>query len=71
VLTLEEAKELQYHDVLVNAEGKRWRVNGQVQRWKRSPNRIRVPLKHGLYAYDAITDADFRDGKCEWLTAEG
>lgn len=60
MLTLEDAKLLKPGDILVDAEGKRWRVNGQVQRWVRSPDRIRVPLKHGLYRYDAITDADFQ-----------
>lgn len=34
----------------------RWRVNGQVKTWKRSPERVRVPVKFGLYAYDAITE---------------
>ena len=35
---------------------KRWRRNGKTQRWKRDPNRFRVPVKFGLYAYDQITD---------------
>lgn len=60
MLTLEDAKQLKPGEILVDAAGKRWKVNGKVQRWKRDANRIRVPLKHGLYAYDAITDADFQ-----------
>lgn len=61
MITLEEAKELKPGDVLIDSQGKRWKVNGKVQRWVRDPDRIRVPLKHGLYAYDAITEADFID----------
>ena len=34
----------------------RWRVNGKVQTWKRDESRIRVPIKYGLYAYDALTE---------------
>ena len=69
-ITLEEAKQLQYGDYLIADNGKRWKVNGKVQRWKRSPDRIRVPLKHGLYAYDAITESDFPLGTCHLLTKE-
>lgn len=69
-ITLERAKELRRGEVLVDSYGKRWRVNGQVQRWKRNPDRIRVPLKHGLYSYDAITDAEFINGVCTLLTLE-
>jgi hypothetical protein len=67
-LTLDEAKALQYGDILHTPEGKRWKVTGMVKRWVRSPDRIRVPLKHGLYAYDAITEADFTNGVCTLLT---
>jgi len=70
VLTLEQAKNLEYGDKLIDQRGKRWKVNGRVQRWKRSPDRIRVPLKHGLYRYDAITDSDFYKGECDLLTLE-
>ena len=69
-LTLEEAKQLKPGDILHDERGKRWKVNGQVKRWKRSPDRIRVPLKHGLYAYDAITETDFPLGTCHLLTKE-
>lgn len=70
MITLEEAKNLQRGDILVSGIGARWKVNGKVQRWVRSPDRIRVPLKHGLYSYGAITDADFKNGVCTLLTKE-
>ena len=57
-ITLEQAKNLSYRNVLVAEDGKRWRVNGKVQTWKRSPERVRVPLKHGLYAYDYLTERE-------------
>lgn len=69
MLTLEEAKELKPGDILIDKNGRRWKVNGQVKRWKTDENRIRVPLKHGLYAYSLILDDDFdEDGKCELLS---
>ena len=61
MITLEQAKRLRpgdilYHKLHCNSDGtpQRWRVNGQVKRWKRQPDKIRVPLKHGLYAYDYL-----------------
>lgn len=35
---------------------RQWRRNGETQTWKRSPERFRVPVKFGLYRYDAITE---------------
>ena len=64
-ITLNQAKSLKYGDILhhevnKNADGspQRWRVNGKVKRWKRSPDRIQVPLKYGLYGYDYLTEND-------------
>ena len=61
MITLEQAKKLAHGTILYhienrNADGtpQRWRVNGQVKRWKRDTDRIRVPLKHGLYQYDYL-----------------
>lgn len=69
MITLEQAKQLSYGDILLDRSNNRWKVNGKVKRWVRSPDRIRVPLKHGLYNYDAITEADFdANGECRILT---
>jgi hypothetical protein len=71
MITLDEAKQLKYREVLVDNYGKRWYVNGKVQLWKTQPNRIRIPLKHGLYNYDEIRDTDFfPNGECHLLTKE-
>lgn len=74
-LTFSEAMSLSYGDTLYsivdkNSDGtaRRWKVSGAVKTWKKDPNRIRVPLKHGLYSYDAITESDFRNGICELLS---
>ncbi len=64
-LTLEEAKKLEigqilYHTINKNADGssQRWRVTGKVKRWKRAPERIKVPIKTGLYNNSYLTEDD-------------
>jgi hypothetical protein len=38
--------------------GNWWHIrrNGATKRWKRDPNRIRIPFKMGLYGYGAIEE---------------
>jgi hypothetical protein len=64
-ITLEQAKSLRYGQTLYHAKNRnsdgtpqRWRVNGKPQIWKRAPHKVRVPLKYGLYRYDAITEEE-------------
>lgn len=64
-ITLEQAKNLKpgqtvYHTINKNADGtpQRWRVNGKVKTWKRDTSRVQIPVKHGLYAYDYVTEND-------------
>lgn len=50
---------------VLTASGKvvRARVSGQLKRWKRSPGRIRLPLKYGMYESFAVeTDASTAQG---------
>lgn len=74
-MTINDAKQLQpgrivHIDGEYNARGKcrNFRVNGQVRTWKRSPDRIRVPLKYGLYGYGAMTEDNVHsfhhEGEC-------
>lgn len=60
MITLDDLKTLNRSDVIcIPRPGKlpeKWRVNGAVQTWKRDSSRVRVPVKHGLYAYDALTE---------------
>lgn len=55
-LTLQEAKHLKHNQTVYtpgyyNADGspQRWRVSGAVKTWVKSPNRVRVPIKRGMY----------------------
>ena len=74
-LTLALAKTLGHGDYLCHmwlkrADRKRpisVRVNGRVQVWKRSPERVRVPWKYGLYEYGAVTEANLGD----WYLCRG
>jgi len=65
MITIEQAKRLKHGDILYHTKNKtadgtmqRWKVNGQVKVWKRSPERVRIPVKHGLYRYDYVTERD-------------
>jgi len=65
MITIEQAKNLKHGDIVYhvnnkNADGtpQRWKVSGQVKTWKRSPNRVKVPVKFGLYRYDYLTEDD-------------
>lgn len=62
-ITLKQAKALKHGDILhhktnKNADGspQRWKVNGMVKLWKRSPGRVKIPLKYGLYRFDYLTE---------------
>lgn len=70
MITLARAKTLKTREVLVDSNKRRWYVNGMVKTWKTDPSRIRVPLKHGLYTYGSLTEADFTDGECTAYTLE-
>lgn len=61
MITLEQAKSLQcgvilYHVIYKNADNspQRWKVNGKVKRWKREPDRIEIPIKHGLRDFGTL-----------------
>lgn len=70
-ITLSEAKQLTFREVLVEDNGCRWYVNGRVKTWKTDPLRIEVPLKHGLYTFGRLVTSDFdKDGVCNLLTKE-
>ena len=32
------------------------RRNGKTQQWKTRPSEFRIPVKYGLYVYDAVTE---------------
>lgn len=55
-----------YHYRMRNADktALRVRVNGYCKTWKRSPERFRLPIKHGLRDCSYITEQDAH----EWFT---
>lgn len=55
-MDINEAKELRHRDVVHDDACKRWYVNGQIKETR--PNEFRLPLKHGLYTYGYMTDAN-------------
>jgi hypothetical protein len=64
-ISLVEAKSLRYgtilfHTVNKNADGtpQRWVVNGKPRTWKKNPNRVEIPLKHGLRTCGVLTQDD-------------
>ena len=60
-ITLEQAKALRHGDILHNTSCDRWRVNGKVQTWKHNPEKVKVPMKRGLYSYDYLYESDLND----------
>ena len=62
-MEIEEAKELKIGELVyfpkkTNSKGEpmKWRVNGKVTVWKTMPDRVKVPIKHGLYMNGYITE---------------
>jgi len=62
-LTLARSKKLNYGDIIYqkdkyNADGTRrkWRVSGKVKTWKRDKDRVKIPIKYGLYSNDYVTE---------------
>jgi hypothetical protein len=66
MLTKDEAltASIFYHMSMKNADGTalQARRNGKTQTWKTRPAEFRVPVKHGLYDYDQITERN----ACSW-----
>ena len=66
-ITLNQAKKLRHGQTLyhlkhknVDGTAQRWRVNGKVKVWKRNPEKVQVPIKHGMYAYDYLTENELK-----------
>lgn len=63
-MTVEEAKNLKSGETVkfrsVQGCTRNAKVNGKPQTWKRDLNRVRVPVKYGLYEYDRMETQ--RDG---------
>ena len=67
-MTIEQAKQLHYRQIIYyrwsrNADGSlcRWYVNGRVKTWKKTPDKVEVPIKHGLYSYAYLNNNNLAD----------
>ena len=77
-ITLEQAKQLDYGDIIYSnrftgADNKtpiRWRVNGGVKTWKLDPERIQIPVKHGLYDHAYLCHGDVADSLWKSITLD-
>ena len=60
MITKEQALTAQrFHYPVSGTKCETWRRNGKTQVWKTRPDEFRVPVKFGLYGYDAITHKEF------------
>ena len=76
-ITLKQAKALGIGDILHhvtqrNADNTpvRWRVTGKVKTWKTMPERVRVPVKYGMYSHGYLTEDELDQVSLEvpsWL----
>jgi len=77
-ITLEQAKQLKYGDYLYanclfNADEKtprKYKINGKPKTWKRDPDRIKVPLKWGLYEYGELTNGTYEGNQFTYFLNE-
>jgi hypothetical protein len=65
MISLQQAKNLKQGEILYhvknkNADGtpQRWKLTSNPKTWKRTPGKIRIKVKFGLYHYDTITEND-------------
>lgn len=63
MITLEQAKNLYCGQILYHVKDRdsrgnptKWRTSGMPKTWKRSPEKVRVPIMHGLYDHDYLTE---------------
>lgn len=65
-MALEEAKALKYGDSIWvlsdHGDARRAKVNGAPKTWKRSPERLQVPCKYGMYEYFRLDEKDIARG---------
>ena len=66
-MTFQEARALSYgnHIWFVGARGdaRRVKVNGRPRTWVRSPDRIEIPVKYGMYEFAIFNERDIAEGK--------
>ena len=61
MITLDQIRELSHGYIIHDQRCRNWRVNGKTKWWKRSPSRVSVPLKYGLYNYSYLNNRTQED----------
>ena len=59
MITILEAMNLTRNNritIIIDGKTKVYRVNGKIKLWKRDNTRFKLPIKHGLYTFDYLTD---------------
>ena len=66
-MTDSEARALGYGDHIwflsLSGDARRIKINGAVRTWKRTPERLEIPVKYGMYEYARFTERDVRNGR--------
>ena len=66
-MTLDEVKSLQYGDRVwfkaLDGDARTLKVNGKPKVWKRTPSRVALPVKYGMYEYGTFTEYDVEQGR--------
>lgn len=57
MINKQTAMSLPVGTILIDTNGKRWRVNGKNQR----KTILKLPIKHGLYAYGYLTEENLNN----------
>jgi hypothetical protein len=72
-IPLAAAKDLTHGTIIYykhgrNADGTpaRFKINGRVKRWKRTPDRVEIPIKRGLWEYAYLENGNL----CEFALRE-
>lgn len=56
-MTLDEAKQLCQGEILIDVYGDKWKIL-KITTWKRSPNKILISCRFGLYKYNKFDEHD-------------
>jgi hypothetical protein len=66
-MTFSEARQLTYGQHVwihsISGDARRVKINGAPKLWKRSPHRIEISLKYGLYEYARFDERDVANNR--------
>jgi len=66
-MSFDTARQLQYGQhvwfLAIQGDARRAKVNGSPKTWKRSPQRLEVSLKYGMYEFAKFDETDIANGR--------